>query len=470
MAFEDDLARHVDQIKARLPHVRGEEATKQSLVVPLFHVLGYDVWNPLEVQPEYGSDFNKAPKKGQIEKVDYALKLNGDPVIFVECKAVDCELDNHDGQLARYFNATPSVRVGILTNGVRIKVFTDLQQPNVMDDKPWMNFDLRTAKQAEVDALKRFRKTDFTADQIIGLAEEMVYYNVLVPYIASQLRDPGEKLVRLVAEEIPSIKRIDKKIVDRLTPILRKAIQSAILDHVARSFNAHPEPVVAPPPAPVAPPPAPKVVAPPPAAPKPAAATPSAPKAAPPPPPAAVFAPPPTAAPMLTAPPAPPMLTASAAVTPPPAPSIEVTASGSFGAASSETVRDRVSTTPEELDVYSQVTTIVKEVYPDASVLYRDAKSYFTIMQKNLRKWFIRLGIERQPFWITFRHVKAENARSLCPEVDVTDGGQLGDSKIVLKSTADIQKLKPIILASYAAEAARIADVGEAIGDNEPPQ
>lgn len=416
MAFEDDLARHVDQIKVRLPHVRGEEATKHSLVVPLFHVLGYDVYNPLEVQPEYGSDFNKAPKKGPIEKVDYALKINGEPVIFVECKSADCELDNHDGQLARYFNATPSVRVGILTNGIRIKVFTDLQQPNVMDEKPWMSFDLRTAKQAEIDALKKFRKTDFTADQIIGLAEEMVYYNVLVPYIASQLRDPGEKLVRLAAEEIPSIreKRIDKKIVDRLTPILRKAIQSAILDHVARSFShQHPEPAV-------------------------------------PPPPAAL---PPAPAPVAALPPAPGDAAPAGAV---------ITAA--------QDVRDRVSTTPEELDAYSQVAKIVRESHPDAQVLYRDAKSYFTIMQKNLRKWFIRLGIEKQPFWIAFRHVKADTARTLCPGVDVTDGGALGDSKIAIKSTADVAKLRPIILASYEAEAARIADISEVIGDVEPTQ
>jgi hypothetical protein len=238
MAFEDDVARYADQIKGRLPHIRGEEATKQALVVPLFHVLGYDVYDPREVQPEYGADFKKKGAAGQAEKVDYALKINGEPAIFVECKAVDVELDNHDAQLARYFNATPTVRVAILTNGLRIKVFTDLQQPNMMDDKPWMDFDIRAAKPAEIDALKRFRKADFAADLIVGLAEEMVYYNVLVPFISAQLRDPGEKLVRLVAEEIPSIKRIDKKAVDRLTPILRKAIQAAILDHVARSFSA----------------------------------------------------------------------------------------------------------------------------------------------------------------------------------------------------------------------------------------
>ena len=390
MAFEDDFARYIDQIKARLPHIQGEEATKQSLVIPLFHVLGYDVWNPLEVQPEYGADFDKGPKKGQSEKVDYALKINGEPVVFVECKAANVVLDTHDGQLARYFNATPSVRVGILTNGVRIKVFTDLQQPNVMDEKPWMDFDIRVPKQAEIDALKKFRKTEFTADQIVGLAEEMVYYNVLVPFIASQLLDPGEKLVRLVAEEIPSLKRIDKKVVDRLTPILRKAIQAAILDHVARSFNAPAQPE----PAPVA---------------------------------------------------APPQMDA---------------ASGTTGAATSVTEgsRDGIITTPQEMEIYGLVSKIVKEQFPEAVVQYRDARSYFTIMQKNLRKWFIRLGIEKEPYWISFRHIKPETARTLCPEIEVADGGQHGDTEIVIKGVPDVSALKPIILASYKAELDRIGD------------
>lgn len=394
MAFEDDFARHIDQIKARLPHIHGEEATKQSLIVPLFHVLGYDVWNPLEVQPEYGADFNKsATKRGQPSKVDYALKIDGNPVIFVECKAVDVALDTHDGQLAYYFNATPSVRVGILTNGVRIKVFTDLQQPNVMDEKPWMDFDIRSAKQAEIDALKRFRKTEFTAEQIVGLAEEMVYYNVLVPFVASQLREPGEKLVRLVAEEIPSIKRIDKKVVDRLTPILKKAIQSAILDHVARSFSTLP------------------------------LSEPAQPQA--------------------------PAVTTQA----------EATGSAAAASAGAEGAREGIVTTPEELEVYSIVSKIVKDKFPDAVVQHRDAKSYFTIMQNNLRKWFIRLGIEKAPFWISFRHIKPEAAQALCPGIEVSGGG--GDAKVGIKSVADVPKLKPIILASYEAELARVADPTE---------
>jgi hypothetical protein len=240
----------------------------------------------------------------------------------------------------------------------------------------------------------------------------MVYYNVLVPFMASQLRDPGEKLVRLVAEEIPSLKRIDKKVVDRLTPILRKAIQSAILDHVARSFGA-PAPVEA---APVVAPAAPAV-------------NPTHPQAVP--------APPPDGAPAAVAP----------------------VAEGS---------RDGIVTTPEELEVYSLVSRIVKEKLPDAVVQYRDAKSYFTIMQTNLRKWFLRLGIEKAPFWISFRHIKPEAARTLCAGIDMVDGGQHGDAKVAIKGVADVPRLAPIILASYEAELARMGDPAEPTPVTEP--
>ncbi len=385
MAFEDDIQRHVEQLKSRLPHVHGEEATKQALVVPFLQVLGYDVYDPREVQPEYIADFAEKKTRGQLEKIDYAVRVSGEPAIFVECKAADVELENHEAQLARYFNATPTVRVAVLTNGLRYKVFTDLQQQNLMDEKPWMDFDLRTIKPAEIDALKRFRKTDFAADQVVSLAERMTYYNVLVNFVSAQLRDPSEAFVRFVAGEIPTIGRVTAKVVERISPILREAIQAAIVDHVAKSFNREPEP-----------------------------------------------APPPQNTPVVDA--------------------------------QSQDSRDGIVTTAEELEGWALITKIVKEVYPDAVVAYRDSKSYFTVIQKNIRKWFVRLGVEKPPFWVAFRHVKLEDVKKLCPHADAADGGQHGDSKVMIRSVVDLGKLKPLILASYAAEAARLS-VDEPTGE-----
>ena len=71
--------------------VSTEEATKMSLIVPMFQILGYDVFNPLEFCPEYTADIGI--KKG--EKVDYAILDNGEPNILIECKSCSEQLDKH---------------------------------------------------------------------------------------------------------------------------------------------------------------------------------------------------------------------------------------------------------------------------------------------------------------------------------------------------------------------------------------
>lgn len=69
MDFADQimqLADRVDKMKAQL---QTEEATKNALIMPFIQALGYDVFNPMEVIPEFTSDVGT--KKG--EKVDYAI-------------------------------------------------------------------------------------------------------------------------------------------------------------------------------------------------------------------------------------------------------------------------------------------------------------------------------------------------------------------------------------------------------------
>lgn len=373
-----------------MPHVKGEEATKQALVVPFLQVLGYDVFDPREVKPEYIADF-ATKKAGQFEKVDYAICVGGKHALFVECKPVGALLEDHGGQLARYFNAHPDVRVAMITDGVKLRVFTDLQQPNVMDPSPWLDINLLALKPAEIDALKRFRKADFSSDETVALAEEMVFYNSMVDLIGSQFREPSESFVRWVAGEIPAVTRVTSKVLDRLNPILRKAMQSVIVEQVTRSFERAAEPVAAP-----APEPEPVVAA-----------------------------------------------------------SVEPEADRGKG----------VTTTPEELEAFRLIEQFVRESRPTGQLSHRDSKSYFTIHQNNLRKWFARLGLEQKPAWIALRHVKQDEARRLAPGVEVNDGGGYGDCRFLLQTVSDLGKLRAAVIAAYDYEAARVAapdDKGEA--------
>lgn len=99
MEFNDVIKQFSERILSLKDTITTEESTKMSLVVPLFQLLGYDVFNPNEFCPEYIADVGI--KKG--EKVDYAILENGQPNILVECKSCSEQLDKHSSQLFRYF-------------------------------------------------------------------------------------------------------------------------------------------------------------------------------------------------------------------------------------------------------------------------------------------------------------------------------------------------------------------------------
>ena len=61
-----------------------EEATKHALILPFIQALGYNVFDPTEVVPEFTADYGL--KAG--EKVDYAIMRNGEPVMLFECKKI----------------------------------------------------------------------------------------------------------------------------------------------------------------------------------------------------------------------------------------------------------------------------------------------------------------------------------------------------------------------------------------------
>ena len=131
MTFLDQVRSIAARAEKQLSKIRTEEATKNALVMPLISALGYNVFDPSEVIPEFIADVGV--KKG--EKVDYAILKNGKVVILFECKAATVSLDDcHASQLYRYFSVTDA-RVAVLTNGLDYRFYSDLEQPNRMDSK-----------------------------------------------------------------------------------------------------------------------------------------------------------------------------------------------------------------------------------------------------------------------------------------------------------------------------------------------
>ena len=198
------------------------------MIMPFIQILGYNVFDPLEVTPELVADVGT--KKG--EKVDYAILQDGKPIILFECKKTGGDLSiNHASQLFRYFHVT-SARFGVLTNGLVYRFFTDLEQPNKMDQKPFFEFNILDFKQRDVDELKKFAKAAFDVEIILTTANDLKYTRAIQKLLAEWIVAPSEEFVRLVSSDLLGSRRFTPAIRDQFTAIAKQAFEQLIGERI----------------------------------------------------------------------------------------------------------------------------------------------------------------------------------------------------------------------------------------------
>lgn len=232
MNFYENIKNFAQRIDTLKESIQTEEATKMSLVVPFFQLLGYDVFNPVEFCPEYTADVGI--KKG--EKVDYAIIINNEPIILIECKSCNDSLDKHSSQLFRYFG-TSSAKFGILTNGIIYRFYTDLDEANKMDLTPFLEINLLDLKENLVNELKKFSKEIFDKDNIFSTASELKYTNLIKDYLKKLLEEPTDDYVRFILNEIYTGQK-NQKIIDKFKPIVKKAHNTFINEIVNQKISS----------------------------------------------------------------------------------------------------------------------------------------------------------------------------------------------------------------------------------------
>lgn len=243
MDFIDQVKQLSKRVESLKDSITTEEATKTSLIMPFFAALGYDVFNPQEFVPEFTADVGI--KKG--EKVDYAILKDGQPVILIECKWIGENLEQHDSQLFRYFG-TSSAKFGILTNGQIYRFYTDLETPNKMDDKPFLEINLLDLKEPMVAELKKFSKDNFNESDVFDAASELKYTNEIKNIFATELDAPTDEMVRLFLQSVYSGVKT-QTVVERFRPIVKRALNQFITelmnDKIKTALNASDNPSAA---------------------------------------------------------------------------------------------------------------------------------------------------------------------------------------------------------------------------------
>ena len=231
MDFKDQLKQLSERIEKLKESIRTEEATKNAFIMPFIQTLGYDVFNPVEVVPEYTCDIGT--KKG--EKIDYAIMKDNAPMILVECKHWGQDLTLHDNQLLRYFHVSPA-KFGVLTNGIVYRFYTDLETSNKMDEKPFLEVNLSDLKESHVEELKKFHKSYFDVDNILSSASELKYTSELKSIIKNEFENPSVEFVKLFAKQVYD-GMITSKVLEQFTALTKKSIASHVNELISERLK-----------------------------------------------------------------------------------------------------------------------------------------------------------------------------------------------------------------------------------------
>jgi len=230
--FKDQIKQLADKVIKLKEQIFTEEATKNAFIMPFIQCLGYDIFNPFEVVPEFIADIGI--KKG--EKVDYAILKDNQPIILIECKWWGENLDPHGTQLFRYFTTTKA-KFGLLSNGITYRFYTDLAEPNKMDEKPFFEFDITDVRDATIDELKKFHKSYFDLDQIVNTASELKYSGEIKAIMANEIKNPSDSFTKyLVGQIYPG--KATEKVVKQFKEIIKKSLNQLTSDMINETLKS----------------------------------------------------------------------------------------------------------------------------------------------------------------------------------------------------------------------------------------
>ena len=358
MDFKDEIKQFSVRVEKLKDQISTEEATKNAFIMPFIRTLGYDVFNPLEVVPEYVADIGI--KKG--EKVDYAILKNGEPTILVECKHWGESLDPHNSQLFRYFHTTKA-KFGLLSNGIIYRFYTDLVEKNKMDEKPFLEFNVTDIKDNQIEELKKFHKSYFDLDNIVNTASELKFMIELKALIGSEFQSPTEGFVRLFAKQIHQ-GVLTSKLLEQFSELTKKSLQQYINDLITERLKSALKKEN----------------------------------------------------------------------------SEEQKAVEQEGAASVETIDEqKIETTPEEMEGFLIVKTVLRQKIKPSRITFRDAQSYFAILlDDNNRKTICRLYLNANKKYVALMD---ENKKEIRKEIlSVDDLFEHSDSLLKTALAYDIEK------------------------------
>lgn len=140
---------------------------------------------------------------------------------MIEAKSISENLDKHGSQLFRYFSTTQA-KFGVLTNGIKYRFFTDLEENNKMDQRPFFEIDILNISDSQIKYLENFKKYTLDLENILDTASELKNTSDdFTNYILGHIYD-GRKTTQVV---------------EKFSPIVNKSLNQFINETMSLKFE-----------------------------------------------------------------------------------------------------------------------------------------------------------------------------------------------------------------------------------------
>jgi predicted type IV restriction endonuclease len=220
-----------------------DESTKLYLVLPVLRALGYDSNDPLEVYPNHETDPIAGSDGNKVYVADFAILRNGDPVIAVGASRQASDLAAKKQSVGMYFSAWPTVKLGVLSNGMMFDFYVDSHEPGVMDDDPFLTLDLATVAGGTVsddvaETLLYATKPLLDPDRIAERAHLQLVKKRLRSAFVEEAQGPSEDLCRAMMGRV-GFPGVRKEAIERhYGALVKSAFEEALVLPVVQKLKS----------------------------------------------------------------------------------------------------------------------------------------------------------------------------------------------------------------------------------------
>jgi hypothetical protein len=200
-------------LKKTIKFSKDEATSRDFLIHPFLEMLDY------ERIDDYTHEYSADVKGRKGTKVDIAVTFGKkSPVIVIECKKAGQKLsDRNFKQLNEYVLYTPSVKVGILTNGLNWQFY--IKGDSGLNHTPFFTFNIEDYSNSDLESLSMFMKSEFNINEIQEEAESIHFLEKFDDALFSVLNNPTASLVKSINEEMGG-KRVTDKIAQKITDLI----------------------------------------------------------------------------------------------------------------------------------------------------------------------------------------------------------------------------------------------------------